>query len=508
MQRHHRRTAAGAGPVLAIPDGRVRGTRHGGVDRFRGIPYAAPPVGPLRFAAPAPPAPWPGVRDATSPSVRAVQPLPGILRVLDAARGSRPMGEDCLAVHVVAPAGAAADTAAGRPGRPVLVWVHGGAYRTGSGADYDGAQLALLGDLVLVTLEYRLGAFGFLDLPDALGTGGAGYATNAGLRDVLAALQWVRRSIAVFGGDPDRVTVAGESAGAGILTSLMLVPSARGLFAGVIAQSGAPNLSATRAESADAAREFLVALGVGAGNRGRLTAASPREVLSAMAVVDRLRPDGLPFRPWFDGDLLPGSPAAAATAPTMAVPLLIGTNRDEHRLFTVFRVGVVPRSRERISLMLVAEHGADRADRILAGYPVGAAGLSDLGTHGVFTMPAIALADRHSVVAPTYRYRLDYGAARLGLGAFHAIDLLLLFDGPAAVERALLGRPTPERAALADRIRRRWVEFARTGTPGDGWPAYAPPQRRVLILDATDRVLADPEAARRIAWDGTDLAVP
>ena len=494
---------------LDTPDGRVRGVRAGGVDRFTGVPYGAPPVGPRRFAAPERVRPWHGVRDATGPRTRAVQVVPRGLRTATRLAPGRRHGEDCLDVEVVAPLGAAAGVAAGAPGRPVLVWVHGGAYRSGSGADYDGAPLALLGDLVVVTVDYRLGAFGFLDLSDALGTAPDGrYAGNAGVRDVLAALEWVRRCVAAYGGDPDRVTLAGESAGAGIATSLLLVPRAAGLVHRVIAQSGPPSLNCTRVEAADAAREFLVALGAGAEDRDRLESARPREVLAAMARVDRLRPDGLPFRPWFDGDLLPESLEAAKTAPTLAVPLLIGTNRDEHRLFTVLRQAVLPLTRERIALLLVAEHGPERAARILARYPRDARGLSDLGTHGVFTMPSAALADRHSAVAPTYRYRLDYGSPRLGLGAFHALDLLLLFDGPAAVERVLLGRPDPRRAALADRIRRSWVSFARDGDPGGGWPRYAPPERLVRLLDLTDSVVSDPEGDRRAAWDGTELAVP
>lgn len=504
------RRAAGEPVDVATPDGLVRGLRVDEVDVHRGIPYAAPPTGVRRFAAPTAPTPWRAVRDATAAPKRAVQPVPPVLRAARRVSEGVRHGEDCLTVDVAAPAGAAQDTAAGRPGRAVLVWVHGGAFRTGSGAEYDGAPLVRLGDIVVVTVNYRLGALGFLDLADALGLAADDrrFAGNAGVLDVIAALEWVRDTIASFGGDPARVTIAGESAGAGIVTSLLVSPQARGLFGGVIAQSGALNFTTERDDAADAAREFLVALGAAPDRLDRLRDATPGQVLSAMRRVTALRPDGLPFRPWFDGDLLPASHAAARDAPTTAVPLLIGTNRDEHRLFTVLRQDVVPRSRQRIALMLVAEAGADRAARILARYPDDPRGLNDLGTHGVFTMPAVHLADRHSVVAPVHRYRFDYGTTWLGLGAFHAIDLLFLFDGPAALDRVVLGRPSPERTALADRLRLHWVEFVRSGSPGGDWPRYQVPGRETKLFDVTDSVAGDPEGDRRRVWHDAEVPAP
>lgn len=501
---------AGEPVDVATPDGLVRGRGADGVVVHRGIPYAAPPTGVLRFAPPAAVPRWSGVRDATVTPVRAVQRVPPVLRAGRWVREGVRHGEDCLTVDVAAPVGAAQDTAAGRPGRAVLVWVHGGAFRSGSGAEYDGAPLARLGDVVVVTVNYRLGALGFLDLPDALGLDAADprFAGNAGVRDVIAALVWVRDSIALFGGDPARVTIAGESAGAGIVTSLMVSPPARGLFAGVIAQSGALNFTTEREDAADAAREFLVALGAAPDRLDRLLDATPGQVLSAMRRVTALRPDGLPFRPWFDGDLFPTSHAAALAEPTVPVPLLIGTNRDEHRLFTVLRQDVVPRTRERIALMLVAEAGAERTAQILDAYPDDARGLNDLGTHGVFTMPAVHLADRHSTVASVHRYRFDYGTTRLGLGAFHAIDLMFLFDGSAALDRVLLGRPSPERAALADRLRRYWVQFVRTGSPGADWPGYEVPGRATKLLDVSDSVVLDPEGDRRRVWHDAEVPAP
>ena len=497
-----RRNGPGETVLVHTRDGALRGRRGDGVDVYRAVPYAAAPVGGLRFAAPEPLKPWIGVRDATAPATRAVQPLPPVARQLRPLRPGTRFGEDALTVDVVSPTGGS--------GLPVLFWIHGGAYRVGSAANYDGAPLARLGGIVVVTVNYRLGAFGFLNLSDALGQGSDGdrYAGNAGLRDVIAALGWVRESIAAFGGDPARITIAGESAGAGLVTALLVSPYAAGLFAGAIAQSGALNMNADREEAAASAREFLIALGVGTERRDRLHSASPRAVLSAMRSVDALRPDGLPFRPWFDGDLLPATREAAATAPTAAVPLLIGTNRDEYRLFSVLRQAVVPLRRERIAVMLSAEAGARRAARILACYPPDKQGLGELGTHAVFTMPALAIAERHARHSPTFVYRFDFGTTRLRLGAFHTIDLLFLFDGPPVVRRALLGRFSPEQQSLADRLRGNWVQFVRTGDPGPDWPRFEVPQRLTRLFDLADSIVADPERELRRVWHGVDLPAP
>lgn len=493
-----RRTDRGEPVVLSSRDGLIVGRRGDGVDVYRGVPYAAPPTGPLRFAAPVPAAPWTGVRDATAEPVRAVQPVPPVLRQVESVRPGSRFGEDCLTVDVVSPSGAS--------GLPVLVWIHGGAFRVGGAGDYDGAPLARLGEMVVVTVSYRLGALGFLDLPDALGVDPdeAGYVSNAGLRDVIAALRWVRESIAAFGGDPARVTLAGQSSGAGLVGALLVSRDAAGLFAGAIASSGGLNMTADRDEAAAAAREFLVALGVGTERPERLHTASSRAVLAAMREVDALRPDGLPFRPWFDGELLPASRQAADRTATAPVPLVIGTNRDEYSFFRVFRQAVVPMRRERISVMLLAETGARRAETILARYPDDRRGLGELGTDAVFTMPALATAERHGAVAPTWVYRFDFGSARFGLGAFHAIDLMFLFDGPRLLRRALLGPWSADQEALAGRLRRYWVDFVRTGDPGPGWPRYEVPDRLTKVFDLADAVVADPPGDRRRAWHGAD----
>lgn len=236
--------------------GKVEGDEQGGVLVFHGIPYAAPPTGELRFRAPERAKPWAFVRDAMTPGPSAPQSI-GLMREIPAQQ------EDCLHVNVWTPA------LHGR--RPVLVWIHGGGFTTGASTHpmYCGRELARRGDIVVVSFNYRLGAFGFADL-GALGEGGFAADANNGLRDQIAALHWVREQIAAFGGDPEQVTLCGQSAGAMSVATLLAVPSARGLFQRAIAQSGAAHHVTTRDESARTARRLLDALEIGPGQLDRL----------------------------------------------------------------------------------------------------------------------------------------------------------------------------------------------------------------------------------------------
>ena len=253
-------------PVVETASGRLRGVERDGVRAFLGIPYAAPPVGPLRFAAPVPPAAWAGERDAGAFGPAAPQ-QPDALVTRLGLFPEGPQAEDCLTLNVWTPA------AGGR--RAVMVWLHGGAFVGGSAGVplYDGARLAREGDVVVVTLNYRIGALGFL----ALGPG----RTNLGLRDQVAALAWVRRHAAAFGGDPERVTVFGESAGAGSLCALLAMPRARGLFGRAIVQSGAPAGVLSVAEAGERAAKLLAKLGLGPDDGPRLAAVPLADLLDA-----------------------------------------------------------------------------------------------------------------------------------------------------------------------------------------------------------------------------------
>lgn len=490
--------------MVEVASGLLRGARvpTTGTLRYAGIPYAAPPVGARRFAAPAPPAPWTGVRDATAPGPSAPQvpPMrPGPLGHWLAARRSR--SEDCLYLGVDTPA------IDGAP-RPVVVWIHGGGFVTGTGSYHDGSVLARDGDVVVVTINYRLGGLGFVDFAAALG-GEPRIASNLGLRDQIAALEWVRDHIAAFGGDPARVTIAGESAGAGCVAALLASPAARGLFHGAILQSGALTLVTDREDAEAAAREVLHELNVSRERADELWRRPGSAIVQATARAQARRTGSLVTRPWWDGDLLPATLADAypATAP---VPIWAGWNRDEHRTFTKVRRPIVPMTRTALANAITESLGWADAAAVIAEYPDDPDGLNDLGSDLVFGMPTIHLAEQHATRARVWTSRLDLQAGRFGMGAFHGLDLMLLFPQSPRGEWIAVGRPNPARTALAERYRRAWLSFVAHGHPGDDWPAYDPADpstRTTRIFDTTDHDEHDLHRARREAWAGRDVRI-
>jgi len=482
--------------AVTVAGGQVQGVERGAVTSWLGLPYAAPPVGRRRFRVPEPVVPWSGVRAATRPGGAAYQSgsLTSRARPLGAA-----VGEDCLYLNVHAPAAARTD---GRP-RPVLVWVHGGAFRSGSGSLYDGAALAEQGDLVVVTVNYRLGVFGFVNFAAALDD--VDVPSNLGLRDQLAALGWVAEHIAAFGGDPARVTVAGQSAGSISVALLLSAPAAAGLFRGAILQSGSYSLVHGPEVSLEVARAYARQLGLGPGDGARLWQLTPAELVAAQAVVDEQSPGTLPAAPWFDGDVLPASLAAARQARRPDVALLAGHNRDEVTFFQRLPGDIMPITRTALVLRLRANLGWAAAERVLQAYPNTAAGTTALGTDLNFAMPTLHFAERHAEAGGrTWFYRFD--AAVPLVGATHAAELAYLWTWRGLSAFLLRGRLTPQRRALASRLRRRWLAFVRDGNPGPDWPPFTLPERRTLILDpAGDHVVSDPAGERRRGWAGEDV---
>ena len=561
--------------------GPVRGVIEGDLAVFRGLPFARPPVGPLRFGPPEPPAPWTAVLDAArfGPSATQNGALVGPLMSLGITR----TGEDCLYLNVWTPA-------PDRGRRPVLVWIHGGAFILGSGSQmlYNGATLARRGDVVVVTINYRLGALGFLRLRDRFGerlpaTG------NEGLLDQVAALAWVRDEIAAFGGNPDNVTIFGESAGAMSCATLLAVPRARGLFHRAILASGAANylwprdiatriadrvladLAVTSPEELRAAapagllaaqRRLFMDLMLGerhvlgtlspSGQRvagalflgltlahrrfGPAVAPVSRGLLAllrrrgrrrsaptapAMAALQALRTRGLPFQPVIDGDVIPRDPLAAiADGEARDIPLLVGTNLDEARLFapldpeatTLDEAELLARCAEAIP------GGTDAARRAIAVYRDARAVRGESVEPGdlwfaiesdrTMRYPATRLAALHAVHQPeTYAYLFTWPSPAMGglFGACHALELPFLFG---TLEHRLLRPFTgkgPPAQALAGQIQDAWVAFARTGRPGHAglgsWPAYDAARRRTMILDRQCRVEAAPREAERLFWE-------
>ncbi|MCV7192898.1 carboxylesterase/lipase family protein [Mycolicibacterium brumae] len=485
-----------------IDAGVVEGFTRDGVHRWRSIPYAAPPVGPLRFRDPRPVQPWSGVRSAHAYGKCAPQHR---MYTMTGVGKYQPMGEDCLTLNVVAP-----ERIDDEP-LPVMVFVHGGAYLLGSSATpiYDGAGLARRG-CVYVSVNYRLGPLGCLDL-SALSTPEYRIESNLFLKDLLLALRWVRNNIAVFGGDPDKVTIFGESAGAQAVSTLLAVPSAKGLFAQVIAESPAAGMTRSVETSAMYAARFAEILGLDPRDAASgLMDADPAVLVDQVNTLIRVTTKDMfgafPLGPTYGTELLPQHPIDAMRAGAAhPVPLIVGTNAEEARLFTRV-LKLLPISERRIE-SLWATVGIEGRDRVMSAYPEYPAPSACLQFGGDFTFSSAtwALAESHTQHAPTYVYRYDYAPRTLtwsGLGATHATELLAVFDVYRSRFGSLLTAAGDRKSArrVSNELQNRWRAFSRTGVPGEGWPRYDTGDRPVLVFDKDIRVELDPEREKRIAW--------
>ncbi|MFI8947147.1 carboxylesterase/lipase family protein [Streptomyces sp. NPDC053750] len=449
-------------PVVHTPHGAVRGRHERGITVFRGIPYAAPPVGPRRFRPPAPPDPWDGVRDATAFGPTAPKPPYSEAFAQYLSDPAIP-GDDCLNLNVWTPEPS--------PGArlPVLVWLHGGALTRGSSAVpvYDGHSFARDG-VVCVSLNYRLGVEGYGLFPDA--------PANPGLRDQIAALEWVRDAIAAFGGDPDRVTLAGQSAGAISVGALLAAPRAQGLFRRAVLQSGAPE-AGERDKVRRMVRRMAARLKIPATAES-FAAADRDQLLRAQAEVSRLSSPvlgGPAFGIVVDGDVVPRDPLEALVEGDVArgVDLMMGWTRDEYRLWLVpggllervDRLGAVAlagaRARCRCGTEVVRGYRALYPD---AGT---AETVGQLVTDHLLRIPLHRLADARP--GSSYVYEFAWPSNLPDLGACHALELGFVFDsGDVPASRRLAGEGAPQE--LADAMHGAWVRFARSGDPG--WPAW------------------------------------
>jgi para-nitrobenzyl esterase len=485
------------------------------------VRYGAPPTGGLRWRAPEPPQPWTDVADASILGPVCPQPVdPRIPIDLGA-----PQGDDCLTLNIWA----SSDIAAGDR-KPVMVWIHGGAYVLGSANQpmYDGRVLAAGGDVVVVTVNYRLGAFGFLDL-SSFSTPRRRFESNLGLRDVLHALHWIRDNIAAFGGDPDRVTVFGESAGAGIITTLLASPAAEGLFAGAIAQSSPATSLYDATRGRRVAAQFLAALGLGDNDIEQLTDAPVEALVAASRTlfndVPLQCPGTLAFAPIVDGDLVPDHPVKLAReGRSHPVPLIIGTNKHEAALFRWMKSPLMPITPEAINAMftqiaaeqpnleLPTDDQIDTAYPGLRGTARGMGVARDVG----FRMPTVWLAEGHSTVAPVYLYRFDWATPMLRLlrlSGAHATELPFVWGnlvaGPKDPTFRLGGMKTGK--VVSARIQARWRNFATQGKPLglDGEPEWLPYQaadRACLVIDRQDTVVNDVDLHIRSAWGSEVLS--
>jgi len=469
--------SGGHGLIVRTDRGLLQGKSAEGTDQFLGIPYAAPPDGALRWAAPQPAPRWQGVRQATSYGGRCAQ--------LASGNGPRVDNEDCLYLNVYTPPGAGARSGWRSGGLPVLVMIHGGGLTTGAGDQHDGSLIVTTDHIIVVSINYRLGPFGFLDVP-GLASGAAAANGNFGLLDQEAALRWVQRNIGAFGGDPAKVTIDGESAGGWSVCALLTSPPARGLFRGAIMQSGS-----CASQSPAAAQAASLAFAKQAGCPSAATAASCLRALPEQTLLDA----SSSYQPLFTygGPELPVADASAvATGNYDRVPLLIGTNHNEGRTFSQGFTGLTETQADQ----LIASEFGSRTAAILARYPwasypspyTAAYMIGDIWTDsgfltGIGGCPEQNLASQFASTTRTYFYQFDdLNAPGLNMdhpgyqwGAGHAMELAYLwpsFNNGYSLYDLL----TPAQLELSQQMVRYWGAFVATGRPEasgqPAWPRY------------------------------------
>lgn len=487
--------------IVSTVYGKLRGSISDGIARFLGVPYAAPPFGPHRFAAPQPVPPWDGVRDAleygpTVPKAPYRPPLQALLPEVTI------RGDDCLNLNVWAPADAS--------DLPVMVWIHGGAFRNGSGSVpiYDGAAFARDG-VVCVTINYRLGVEGWAELPGA--------PRNRGLLDQIAALEWVRDNIAAFGGDPSKVTVFGESAGGMSVTTLLSLEL--GLFHRAIMQSGAGHIAQAPSDAMKVTAELARRLGV-APTAEAFAEFSADEIIAVQAEVSAevaALPDpgrwgrstvegGMAFMPVLDRTLFTRRPIdAIKDGAGRDVDVLIGSTTEEFRLYLA-PGGLISLLTVDLATGILAALGIDpsRAEEYQknrAGAKPGDV-LAATVTDWFFRIPAYRVAEARARASNTWVYEFAWKSQATGLpdelGACHGLELAFVFDTLGRREGSSLGGPTAPQP-LADAMHRAWVDFAVHGAPG--WVPYDLDTRPVKVFDApVSMVVEDPRPSERGLW--------
>jgi para-nitrobenzyl esterase len=485
--------------VVTLPQGRIRGVVEDGALHWRGIPYAAPPVGELRWCAPRAAASWADVRSGAEYGNAASQPLDEFAGI---SAGPMPdCAEDCLYLNVCAPLEAAPES-----GNPVLVYFPGGGFRTGHGAQAgDGESFARAG-IVVVTLNYRLGALGFANLAGVVGPAAAD-AGICGFLDQIAALNWVRSNIGAFGGDPRRITVYGVSAGGKSVGNLMASPLTTGLFSRAIVSSGGADHMATPETGTAIADRLCAELDcreLAALRRipsAEIIAAQER-ILGGVVATWLWRPTQHPAAlPALPRDLIAGGSAAG-------VRLLVGNNANEAATFALLG-GVATVTAPTVDV-LTDILGAERADRLLATYRAergvdeSRAKIAAMGDER-YAIPTLRLADAQVPHGRTYRYRVDVAAPGMpaAVDGGHGTEVPMVWDRPVTVPGVVV-KANPARERTAALIRQNWISFIRDGVPtADGlspWPDYETTTRPVLIFDDDPHVELDPRKAERLVW--------
>lgn len=493
--------------IVSCRQGLLLGIKEDSVCAWKGIPYAKAPIGELRFRAPQAAVSWNGIRDASH--FGAVSPQPR-----RATREGNLRSEDCLSLNIWSPA------ADGKK-RPVMFWIHGGGFLSGSGASplYHGGHLAANGDVVVVTINYRLGPFGFLFFGD-MGGEKQGFDDNLGIRDQVAALQWVQQNIEAFGGDPGSVTIFGESAGAVSVLSLLAVPSAHGLFKRAIVESGSPEFLMNRETSTGFTARYLKMLGVSSDSLARLRALPTDSLMAVMnKLINTLMHEPTTVKipaPTIDGSFIPMDPMTAIrSGKATGIELMIGTNKDEATLLALKRIGIVPHTADELKPYLekIAPEARKKLIDSYRHYPH-KDGIMEMTTDGIFAMPSIRVSELQTHFAATYMYRFDWSSfplRLLGLRACHGLELPFVFGNidrnPGKYFTTLANKKVVRR--ISQNMQQSWINFARYGNPDPTgvaeWRKYDPAIRSTMIFNRTSHPSADPGSRRRQAWVGLSI---
>ena len=501
--------------TVGISDGQLEGSFEDGVYIFKGIPYAAPPVGNNRWLAPQPVQPWTGVRPAKEFSNVGIQPEP-LFPPPGPPREPETQSEDCLYLNVWTPG-------LDDRKRPVMVWIHGGAFTMGSGSapNTEPTGLVRKGETVLVTINYRLGQLGFLRLRDI--SGGAVPSTgNEALLDQIAALEWVKRNIAAFGGDPENVTVFGESAGAMSIGCLMVMPKAKGLFSKAILESGTGSTAIPAEIANERAAALIKELGIDPHDAAALRRVTPQQLLDAEVPLRQPTAPGEAVRltavsPVIDGELIPGvTNELAAQGAAKDIVAMVGTNLDEYRLFALMEPPDYEVTEENLAVRLSEFVDIAVAPRLIAGYRAflerrgEPAGLKDIATAVLtdimFRIPATRLVEAQTAQGvPAYHYLFTWTNPNPNpLGACHALEIGFVFG----THEPVFCGTGPEADRLSLCIQDAWLNFARTGDPSGEcmgvWPAYGA-ARNTMLLGRESHVEVAPYDDVRALFDGIEI---
>ena len=496
--------------VVQTSNGKIRGYGKRGVIKFKGIPYAAPPVGDLRFSPPAPAQPWSGVRDALEYSCVAPQPPSALESMFGEPRPQKEA--ECLTLNIWTPA-------VDDKKRPVLFFIHGGAFVTGTGASLDGSRLVLRGDVVVVTINYRLGTLGFLYMPDVPDA-----TPNVGLLDMAAALRFVKDNIAAFGGDPASVTIFGESAGGFAVASLLAMPAAKGLFHRAIPQSGAAHPLGFNAQAGERVYEELMAhLGLKKGDIAGLRKLPAEDLMKAQVAImppgEEEFGTGRPLRlgPVVDQKILPAHPLEAlGSGYAQEIDLLVGSNLDETKLWNLWNpkadeideqglfkgaggiVSLTGRGEAETRAMIETYKKLRKTPRNI---------MDAISTDYMFRIPSVRLAEAQSRHRKnTWMYLFAWQSPFRGgkYGAMHALELAFVFGVLMPKEVGIFPQRTDETEALSKAVMDTWIAFAKSGNPNNkSIPQVAPyeaQKRATIVFDREIKVVEDPYGEERAAW--------